>query len=199
MTSALITIDFINDSIHPDSPSGQSERLVSENNVLQHANTALAHARANDWLVVLVKVGFEAGYAACPAHSPLFGGAQANSVLQLGTWGTQFHDALDSRPVNPARELTLVKPRVSAFYGTQLDAALRANAIDTVFLCGVSTTWAVQSSVRDAHDRDYRVHVIEDACADRTLEEHEASLQQLARISGMVQSHQLPKAEKAGS
>ncbi|MGB7757365.1 MAG: isochorismatase family protein, partial [Salinisphaera sp.] len=69
---------------------------------------------------------------------------------------------------------------------------LRANAIDTLFLCGVSTSWAVQSAARDGHDRDYRIRVIEDACATDNIEDHNASIRQLSRISEIVTSSELP-------
>jgi nicotinamidase-related amidase len=52
-----------------------------------------------------------------------------------------------------------------------------------VVLCGVSTVMAVQSTARDAHDRDYRVVIAEDACAAPTLKEHETSLQMLSQIA----------------
>ena len=54
-------------------------------------------------------------------------------------------------------------------YGTPMEPVLRAQQVDTLVVAGVSTTWAVQSVVRDALDRDFRVFVIEDACAAVTL------------------------------
>lgn len=194
MSTALIALDFINDIVHPDSPMAGAAAQVAERSVIENANTALTHARANDWFVVLVKVGFGPGYAECPKHSPLFGAAKDNGVLQLGTWGTEFHEALDAAPANAEREFVVEKPRVNAFYATPLEAVLRANAIDTLFLCGVSTSWAVQSAARDGHDRDYRIRVIEDACATDDIEDHKASIRQLSRISEIVTSNELPTA-----
>lgn len=192
MNTALIALDFINDIVHPDSPMAGAAVNVAERGVIARANTALAHARANGWLVVLVKVGFAPGYAEQPKHSPLFGKAHEAGVLQVGSWGTEFHDSLDATPSNPEREIVIVKPRVNAFYATSLEAALRANGIDTLYLCGVSTSWAVQSAARGGHDRDYRIRVIEDACAAAENADHDASIKQLSRIAGIVTSDQLP-------
>ncbi|RJS91195.1 isochorismatase family cysteine hydrolase [Salinisphaera sp. Q1T1-3] len=194
MTTALIALDFINDIVHPDSPMADAAPHIAERNVIGNANSALAHARANDWLVVLVKVGFGPGYTECPAHSPLFGAAKHNGVLQLGSWGTEFHEQLDATPANAEREYVLEKPRVNAFYATPLEAVLRANAIDTLFLCGVSTTWAVQAAARDGHDRDYRIRVIEDACAAAEADDHAASIAQLSRIADIVSAAELASA-----
>jgi nicotinamidase-related amidase len=40
-------------------------------------------------------------------------------------------------------------------------------------LAGISTSGVVLSTVRDAHDRDYRLIVVADLCADRDPEVHE--------------------------
>ena len=83
-------------------------------------------------------------------------------------------------------DLVITKPRVSAFYGTNLDAALRARRIERLVVAGVSTTWAVESTVRDDHDRDYEVLVVEDACAASSAEEHDHSIRNLSRIARIV-------------
>jgi nicotinamidase-related amidase len=44
--------------------------------------------------------------------------------------------------------MVVIKPRVSAFYGTDLESALRARKIERVVLAGVSTTWALQAAAR---------------------------------------------------
>ena len=51
------------------------------------------------------------------------------------------------------------KTRVGAFSTTDLDEQLRQRGVDTLLLAGISTSGVVLSTVRDAHDRDYRVFV----------------------------------------
>ena len=51
-------------------------------------------------------------------------------------------------------------------------AQLRERDIDTLILAGISTSGVVLSTVRDAHDRDYRVVVLADATADPDAEVH---------------------------
>jgi nicotinamidase-related amidase len=87
--------------------------------------------------------------------------------------------------------MVVIKPRVSAFYGTHLESALRARKIERVVLAGVSTTWAVQAAARDAHDRDYQVVVVEDLCTASTAAEHEASMDVLRRIARVVKVEDL--------
>lgn len=187
MKTALLVIDFINDITHADGKIPSCAAHVAECHAVQHANQALQYARAHSWLPILVKVGFSEGYLEQPKHSPVFGKAHAFGALKLGQWGTEFRDDLEVEP----GDLVVVKPRISSFYSTSLDAALRANHIERLVVCGVSTTWAIQAVVRDAHDRDYHVVIIEDACAAANEEEHRVSIAQLSRIATITTAAQL--------
>ncbi|USP42123.1 isochorismatase family cysteine hydrolase [Acinetobacter sp. XS-4] len=182
MNTALIALDYILDISHPEGKIARSAQQVLERNVIGHANRALALAQQKDWLRILVKVGFAAGYVDQPKRSRMFGQVDKFCALALDQPGTAFHPDLASE----LGELVIVKPRVSAFYGTNLDAVLRARGIERLIICGVSSTWAVQSTVRDAHDRDYQVLLLEEACAAATLEEHQISMETLAHIAEIV-------------
>ncbi|MDD1780322.1 cysteine hydrolase [Enterovibrio sp. ZSDZ35] len=187
MKTALVVVDFINDIVHPDGKIPSCAEQVAENQVIVKANQAIAWARKLEHLIVFVKVGFSANYHDQPKQSPVFGQADKIGALSLGAWGTEFHESLNIEP----EDLVIVKPRVNPFYCTPLDAVLRANQINNLYLCGVSTSWAIQSAVRDAHDRDYTVHVISDACAAHTEEEHAQSLAMLERIATITPSRLL--------
>ena len=57
------------------------------------------------------------------------------------------------------------KIRYSGFFGTNLDAGLRALGVDTLLVCGLTTECCVDSTVRDAFHADYHVfHRAADAC-----------------------------------
>jgi nicotinamidase-related amidase len=62
-------------------------------------------------------------------------------------------------------------------------ASLRAHKVKRLILAGVSTAWAVQATARDAHDRDYQVVVVEDACAAASENEHKTSMELLGQIA----------------
>ncbi|CAN7482088.1 cysteine hydrolase [Trinickia sp. LjRoot230] len=182
MNTAFIGLDYIVDIMHPDGKIARSAAHAAARNVIENANRALAIAAQRDWLSVLVKVGFEPGYADLPARSPIFGRARELGALALNGPGTGFHPALDAHAAN----LVIVKPRVSAFYGTRLEAALRATRIERLVIGGVSTTWAVQATARDGHDRDYEICIVEDLCAAASDDEHERSIDTLRGIARIV-------------
>jgi nicotinamidase-related amidase len=182
MRTALVLIDLINDLIHPDGAMPTCAAEVERRGVLAAANRALAVARHRGWPTLLVKVAFRAGYPELPAHAPFLGRARELGALRLGQWGTEFHADLALQPGDPV----LVKHRISPFHGTALATLLRAAGIERLLLGGVSTAWALQAAVREAHDRDFRVVLVEDACAAATAEEHERSIAQLSRLATVV-------------
>jgi nicotinamidase-related amidase len=173
VSAALLILDMINDLVHPNGKKGGDgfAEQVAKRHVLANAATAVERARGAGVPVIYVTIGFSPGFADFPADSPLFH-APAEGRPMLGSWGTQVHDDLRPAP----EESIVVKHRVSPFYGTNLDLLLRGQGIDTLLLAGVSTDLVILSAARDAHDRDYRVEVLEDATAARSQRSHDAAM-----------------------
>ena len=80
--------------------------------------------------------------------------------------------------------------RSSAFADTQLDVLLRSNCIRTLVIAGATTNGAVETTAREAHDKDYYVIVASDAVSafDSEADLHAASLTNMARYFGTVTS-----------
>jgi nicotinamidase-related amidase len=76
-------------------------------------------------------------------------------------------------------EFVLRKTKASAFFGTPLANYLTANHIDTVLVCGTSTSGCVRATVVDAFSYGYPVFVIEEGCFDRSLLSHRVSLYEM--------------------
>ena len=186
MKSIYLVLDLENDLVHKDGPNGKSPmgQQVSSRRVIENTSVAIAKARAAGVAVGFVRVGFSADYRECPPGSPVFSGAAKAGLFKLGSWGTELHPELDVRP----EDLQVVKHRVSPFYSTTLTAQLSAAGIERIYCSGVSTQAVVQATVRDAHDRDYDVVVIEDGCCAHSAEEHANSMQSLARFCRTVSS-----------
>ena len=179
--SILLILDMQNDLTHADGPNGKGPlgQQVQNRDVIARAASLIDAARAAGILVGFVRIGFSENYIECPPNSPVFSGAPKAGLFKLGTWGTEIHPDL---PVRPG-DVHVVKHRVSPFYSTTLEAQLRAQRVQRIFCCGVSTQAVVQVTVRDAHDRDYGVVVFEDACAAHSAEEHAASINSLRRFA----------------
>ncbi len=73
-------------------------------------------------------------------------------------------------------EVVVTKQYASAFFGTSLASTLAAYGIDTVIVCGVSTSGCVRASATDALQHGFRPLVVGDACGDRDAGVHDANL-----------------------
>jgi len=72
------------------------------------------------------------------------------------------------------------KRRYDAFFGTDLERLLQEQGIEELTVAGVMTNLCVETTVREAFVRDFRVHVLMDATATATEEMHVASLVNMA-------------------
>jgi len=127
---------------------------------------AIAFARTNNVPVIYVVVGFRPGM---PEVSPNNKGFSA-SKARLGNGNNdeimKIADAVAPLP----GEIIVTKRRYSAFTGSDLD--LRAQGIQHLVLTGISTSGVVLSTLREAIDKDYRITLLSDGCADADAEVH---------------------------
>jgi nicotinamidase-related amidase len=138
--------------------------------LLERTGGAIAAARSGGMRVGYVRVALEdAELDAVPPANKGFTAASAGRRMHAGAPETAVHPAIAPEPA----DIVVRKIRVGAFSTTDLDAQLRTAGIDTLVLAGVSTSGVVLSTVRDAADRDYRIYVLEDGCADRDSEVHD--------------------------
>lgn len=186
MKSIYLVLDMQNDLVSEDGPNGKSPlgAQVRERGILEKTAAAITKARAAGLPIGFVRVGFSPGYAECPAGSPVFAPAKANNLFRLGTPGTEIHAKLGRQE----SDWLVTKHRVSPFYATDLDAFLRANKIERIYCSGVSTQAVVQATVRDGHDRDYAMVLLEDCCAAHSAEEHRNSIGSLGRFCEVTTS-----------
>lgn len=91
--------------------------------------------------------------------------------------GTRGADFVGPRP--QAGEPVFSKSRYDAFAGTGLDAHLRGLKRDTLVIAGLTTECCVDSTARDAFERDYHVFIAKDAVAAYTPDLHQAALKAL--------------------
>lgn len=73
-------------------------------------------------------------------------------------------------------EIVIDKSRPSAFYGTRLEPVLTSQGIRNLVICGVTTNICVETTARDAGQRDYGTYVVRDAVAEFTQERNDAAL-----------------------
>jgi maleamate amidohydrolase len=73
-------------------------------------------------------------------------------------------------------ELVIRKTRASGFYGTALSTYLVQLGVDSLIVCGNSTSGCVRATVNEAFMHGYSVAVIEDCVFDRNWLSHKVNL-----------------------
>lgn len=96
----------------------------------------------------------------------------ALNVLRSGTIAVEVDHRLQRRPSEPL----VFKRFASAFFGTDLASRLQFLCVDTLIICGVTTSGCVRATVVDAVQLGFRCIVPETAVADRADAPHRANL-----------------------
>jgi maleamate amidohydrolase len=99
-------------------------------------------------------------------------GALRHFVTDSGSDLGEIVPELQPRP----DELVIVKQYASAFFGTSLGSVLATRGIDTLVICGVSTSGCVRATAVDAISSGYVPIVVRQAVGDRDPRPHEANL-----------------------
>ena len=84
----------------------------------------------------------------------------------------QWPEPYAPRPV----DRIILKNKPSCFFQTPLDSFLRYDRVDTLVVCGISTSGCVRAGAADAFSHNFRTIVVEEACGDRSPQAHRANL-----------------------
>lgn len=87
-----------------------------------------------------------------------------------------------------AADVVVTKKNWGAFYGTDLDLQLRRRDVTRIAICGIATHIGVESTARDAFERNYKLLFVEDAMAAMSAQEHEHSCKVIFPRMGIIRS-----------
>jgi nicotinamidase-related amidase len=166
--TAILMADFHREGMG-DNP------MVQERGTVQKARAVLEAARQAGVLVVYIVVNFRQGYPEIADRNVIFRERKTSARVPPADPVNLIIPEVQPLPHEPV----VVKHRVNAFFGTDLEMILRAHDIDTLVLLGHATSGVILSTVRYAADADYRLVVVEDGCADRDAEVHTVLMQRL--------------------
>ena len=139
MSKALVVIDVQKGMWeNPDYPP------YDDKGVLERIGSLIAKARAEGAPVMYVQ------------HHNV---DEPNHPFKPGLPGYPFHDAI--APM--ASDDVTVKHKSSAFHGTDFDAKLKARGINHLVITGMQSEFCVNSTIRGAYERDYKVTLVSDA------------------------------------
>ncbi len=73
-------------------------------------------------------------------------------------------------------ELVIYKERASAFFGTTLITHLRRLGVESLIICGESTSGCVRASTVDGYSHGFHMVMVEECCFDRSDISHKVNL-----------------------
>ena len=153
--------------------------------LLPALSATIKAARANGVRVIYVVVGFRKGY---PEVSPM---NKSFSTLRNSGRNLDTPESMTIEPsVAPAEgEPIVVKRRISAFAGSDLEVLLRSGDIRHLVLTGISTSGVVLSTLREAADKDFQITLLQDCCADMDAEVHQVLTTKIFPRQADVMTH----------
>ena len=97
---------------------------------------------------------------------------------QMGELPNNWTELPEELGVTPT-DKTLTKYGWGAFHDDRMDALLTEAGVSQIFLTGITTSQAVESTARSAHERNYHVVVVTDAIGDLDNEAHAHSVNKI--------------------
>ncbi|HEY4007879.1 MAG TPA: isochorismatase family cysteine hydrolase [Pseudonocardia sp.] len=197
--AALIVVDMQNGFCHPD---GSLPRLglglADCDRAVRQSRLAVEQTRAAGLPVIFTRHVYRPGRADEGLNLANLPGPDLATVggLAAGSWDGGVVDELEWT----REDLTVDKVRVDAFLWTSMDPLLQGLGVDQLLVCGVVTNICVESTVRAAFMRDYRVTLLGDACAAQTPRLHEYGLAVmgetgLANVVSLAEGYQVSEPE----
>lgn len=163
---AVVLVDFAKAYFDPAAPlyGGEGCQIALDNSAI------LADAaRAAGVPVIFTEVKYQPGgsdggafYAKVPALSCFDAGAETQKLMP----------PLEIKE----NDILISKQYPSGFFGTSLASTLHFMNIDTLLLCGVTTSGCVRATCIDSISHGFVTLVVEDGVGDRADEPHQASL-----------------------
>jgi nicotinamidase-related amidase len=169
-TTAIVMIEYQNDFVkEAGAQHAAVADVMASTNMLVNSVELAERARILGATIMLAPISFADGYPELPAKPYGILKAVADAkAFRKGTWGAAIIDELAPRTGDIVIE---GKRGLDCFASTNLDFVLRQRGITDVAIAGFLTNCCVESTMRSAYERGYRVVTLVDCTA--TLSEME--------------------------
>ena len=157
--AALLIIDMQNDFVDSRGPFGDRDKEGLPDELVPNVQSCIEKARGKGMAVIHV-------YQEHRKQLVDFGRELDKSKVHCieGSWGAEIIPQIEVKE----EDFKVIKRRFSGFFATDLDLLLKGLQVDTVYLCGIAGDGCVRATAVDAHQLNYKFHLIEDAVAGLT-------------------------------
>ena len=161
---AVLVVDFSRGFTDPESTMGSE--LTRE---VEATNRLLAAAREREIPVIFTSIGFEPNLK---DGSLWLEKAPGLGELIIGSKWVEIDPRLERRD----EETVILKKGASAFFGTNLPSILVSQGVDTIVMCGATTSGCIRATAVDLLQYGYPTLVPRECVGDRAQAPHEANL-----------------------
>ena len=166
--AAVLVVDLTRAFTDPDRPLGSHTESV-----IDATNQLIDSARKRGQPVIFTTVFYDAPDFSDAGVWRLKIGGQDDLRGDSDGW------EIDPRLHRQGGDALLTKKYASCFFGTDLSSRLTSLGVDTLVVCGVSTSGCVRATAVDAIQHGFRPIIGEEAVGDRWPEAHRQSLADL--------------------
>ena len=178
--SALLVIDLERGFLDQSSPLCIRQAAAT----LPACGRAIAYARGADIQVFFVTRAYRANGSDVEL-TRYRGWRDGGAPLAPGSTGPGSVETPPEVTPRPG-DYTIVKPRFSAFFQTELDLILRRLGVHTLYLAGTTTPNCIRTTCYDGISLDYNVAVLTDCCSSNTDDIQQSNLRDMANIGAFL-------------
>ncbi len=196
-TTALLLIEYQNDFVSEGGAQYEAVRAVmTETDMLAHSRTVVEQARARGVTVMHAAISFADGYPEIPADPyGILAGIVAARAFRKGDWGVEF-----APKMTPLEGDIVIEGKrgLDCFASTNLDFILRQRGITDLAIAGFLTNCCVESTMRSAYERGFRVVTLTDCTATLSADEQQVAVTKNFPMFSRPMTHDAFLAEMKG-
>ena len=168
-STALILIDMINAVAKGNGPPYNVP--PNRQGVIDNFVRLVAHCREVGAPIIYITTYRRADNSDAPKTIADVGGGGGAAMLE----GTPAVEVIDELAPHDG-DYIVVKPRFSAYYGTNMESILKSLDTETILVGGISTQRSVEGTARDAKNRDTQCVVVSDCCTAGEEDVHQMTI-----------------------
>ena len=193
-TTALLLIEYQNDFVSEGGAQHDAvKQVMAETGMLAHSRTVADEARRHGVTVLHAPISFADGYPEIPSEPyGILAGIVEAQAFRKGTWGAEIAEEM-----TPADGDIVVEGKrgLDCFASTNIDFILRQRGITDLAIAGFLTNCCVESTMRSAYERGFRVVTLTDCTATLSSEEQRSAVEKNFPMFSRPMNHEAFLAE----
>lgn len=174
--TAVVLIEYQNEFTTPGGALYDAVKdCMMATGTLSNSRRLMDFARTSGATIIHVPIAFEKGHQEISKDAyGILSGIKEGELFKAGEWGSQICDLM--KPID-GDIICKGKNGLCGFQSTNLDFILRQNNIKNILLGGFLTNCCVESTMRSAYEKGYKVYTLQDCCAATSIDGQNAAFE----------------------